>query len=383
MRHFSISCSISIFILVFFCGCGQAESLGDALESTLSGLPLQEWQSAYDQAFPQGEDFHTLILRLARGEMRLDAETLLRSLSSRFLNALAASAWRLARLIVPAVFCGVMQRLRASFAKETLGETLSAACFLLLAGCMAQDLGEHLLLAQDAVARMADLMQALFPLLLTLLAAVGGTVGAAFFQPAVVAAGGTMTALVRSVTLPLALAAGVTAILNHLSPRMKISRLSSLFKTGASWTLGVGFTVFISVTTLQSLGAAAADGVSLRTAKYAVDHFVPVVGGMFADTMDTLVGASLLIKNALGLTGLLLLLSTAAAPMLQTLAASMLYRAGAALLEPLSDPRSGACLQDFSDILMLLFVIQLSVGAMFLLLVAQMLVVGNLTVMLR
>ena len=36
-----------------------------------------------------------------------------------------------------------------------------------------------------------------------------------------------------------------------------------------------------------------------------------------------------------------------------------------------------------NDVLMLLFVIQLSVGAMFLLLIAQMLVVGNLTVMLR
>ena len=91
MRHFSISCGISIFILVFFCGCGQAESLGDALESTLSGLPLQEWQSAYDQAFPQGEDFHTLILRLARGEMRLDAETLLRSMASRFFGSLTPS----------------------------------------------------------------------------------------------------------------------------------------------------------------------------------------------------------------------------------------------------------------------------------------------------
>ena len=40
-------------------------------------------------------------------------------------------------------------------------------------------------------------------------------------------------------------------------------------------------------------------------------------------------------------------------------------------------------MQDFSDVLMLLFVIQLSVGAMFVLLVAQMLAVGNLTVMLR
>ena len=374
---------LALFLLFFFCARSQAESLEEALKSTLGGLPLREWQEAYDQAFPQGEDFQTLILRLARGDMRLNAEALLHSLASRFFNALTASAWRLARLIVPAVFCGVMQRLKASFAKHALGDTLSAACFLLLAGCMAQDLGQHILMAQDAIARMADLMQALFPLLLTLLAAVGGTAGAAFFQPAVVAASGTMTALVRSVTLPLALSAGVTAILSHLSPRMKINRLSALFKTGATWTLGVGFTVFISVTALQSFGAAAADGISLRTAKYAMDHFVPVVGGMFADTLDTLVGASLLIKNALGLTGLLLLFSVAAVPMLQTLAAAMLYRAGAALLEPLSDVRGGACLQDFSDILMLLFVIQLSVGAMFLLLVAQMLVVGNLTVMLR
>ena len=110
---------------------------------------------------------------------------------------------------------------------------------------------------------------------------------------------------------------------------------------------------------------------------------MPVVGGMFADTMDTLVGASLLIKNAMGLTGLLLLLSTAAAPMIQTLGSVLLYRLCAALLEPLADGSVCRCVQDFSDVLMLLFVIQLSVGAMFVLLVAQMLAVGSLTVMLR
>ena len=374
-----------LFLLLLLAGPlpARAEALGDALEETLNALPLQDWQSAYDRAFPQGEALRPLLLRLARGEAAVDTETLLRSLAAQFLGAVTGSAWRLARLLPPAIFCGILQRLRASFARQALGDALSGACFLLLAGCMAQDLGQHLALAREAVARMADLMQALFPLLLTLLAAVGGTAGAAFFQPAVVAASGTMTALVRSVSLPLAVGAGVGAILNHLSPRMKLSRLTALFRSGAAWTLGVGFTVFISVTALQSLGAAAADGVSLRTAKYAVDHFVPVVGGMVADTMDTLVGASLLIKNALGVTGLLALLATASGPMLQTLAAVALYRASAALLEPLSDLRAGKLMQDFSDVLMLLFIIQLSVGAMFLLLVAQMLVVGNLTVMLR
>ena len=374
---------IAALLLLALLPCARAEGLEETLQSTLGTLPLAEWQRAYDEAFPEGEKLETLLLHLARGERAMDPEALLRALAGGLLRAVTGSMWRLARLIAPAVVCGVMQRMKGAFARPALEEAVNGACFLMLAGCMAQDLSQHIRLSQDAVERIADLMQALFPLLLTLLAAVGGTAGAAMFQPAVVAASGTMTHLVRSVTLPLALGAGVVTVLKHVSPRMRLGRLSGLLKTAASWTLGGSFTVFISVEALQTFGAAAADGISIRTAKYAVDHFVPVVGGMFADTMDTLVGASLLIKNALGITGLMLLLAAAAGPLLQTLAAAMVYRAGAALLEPLSDGRASACLQDFSDILMLLFVIQLSVGAMFLLLVAQMLVVGNLTVMLR
>lgn len=372
-----------LLLLLCLCLPARGEGLEGALSAALDQLPLQSLQSAYDQAFPQGEGLRETLLRLARGEMALDGETLLRQMAGALLGALRGSLWRLIRLAAPAILCGVLEQLRSAFAKAAVGEIVGAACFLLLAGCMAQDLGAHMALASAAVSRMADLMQTLFPLLLTLLAAVGGTAGAAFFQPAVAAACGTMTALVRSLTLPLALSAAVAAILQHLSPRVRIGRLAAFLKSGASWTLGVSFTVFISVTALQSLGAAAADGVSLRTAKYAVDNLVPVVGGMFADTMDTLVGASLLIKNALGLTGLLLLLFTAGGPMLQTLAAVLVYRAAAALLEPVADSRVCACIQDFSDVLMLFFIIQLSVGAMFLLLIAQILAVGNWTVMLR
>ena len=370
---------------LFFFGMASAgaESLEGALEETLEGLPLDFWQASYENAFPAGESFREFLLRLSRGEAALDGEALLQALGQKFLGAVSSSLGRMAGLLIPAVFFGVLDRLRGSFSHEALGEVLHSGCFLLLAVLLAGDLQMYMALAGENITRMADLMQGLFPLLLTLLAAVGATAGAAFFQQAIVAACGTMTALVRSWTLPLALAGGLTTLLDRLSPRMHVKRLSLLFQSAAKWLLGVGFTVFLSVTALQALGTAAVDGVSLRTAKYAVDHFVPVVGGMFADTMDTLVGASLLIKNSLGITGLLLLMVTAAGPLLQTLAAALLYRCAAALLEPVAQPRFSGCMQDFSGVLMLLFVIQLTVGAMFLLLVAQMLVVGNLTVMLR
>lgn len=375
-----------LFCLLFFFllfPSARGQELDTALADTLSSLPLAPWEEAYQSAFPEGEDLRGLILRLARGEIVLQGETLFRALADSLFRELSGSAQSCLQLMVPAIFLGVLEKIRGSFSRAALGESLQAACCLMLSAAMARDLGTHMRLSQQSVSNMADLMQALFPLLLTLLAAVGGTAGAAFFQPTVAAACGTMTALVRHVTLPLALAGALSAILNHLSPRMQVGRLSRLFQTIAKWTLGVSFTIFLSVSALQSLGAAAADGVSIRTAKYAVDHFVPVVGGMFADTMDTLVGASLLIKNALGITGLMLLLSAAAGPLIQTLSAVMLYRACAALLQPVTSPDISACIQDFSDVLMLFFIIQLSVAAMFLLLAAQMLAVGNLTVMLR
>ena len=125
------------------------------------------------------------------------------------------------------------------------------------------------------------------------------------------------------------------------------------------------------------------DGISIRTMKYAVNNFVPVVGGMFADTMDTLIGSGLLVKNALGVTGLVGLVLLSAGPMFETLCAAFVYRLSGALLELVAPKRLCTCMDRFASVLTLFFVIELSVGAMFFLLAAQLLAAGNLIVMLR
>ena len=122
---------------------------------------------------------------------------------------------------------------------------------------------------------------------------------------------------------------------------------------------------------------------SIRTAKYAMDNFIPIVGGMFADTVDTLVGCSLLVENAVGVLGLLVLLLKLLTPLLRTVAALFLYRAASAVLQPVADSPLCRCIGEFGEVFSLLFIIELSVGAMFMLLCAEMLTVGTMTVMLR
>lgn len=361
----------------------QAEELEKGLENVLDSLSVAEFQKAVDSVTTEHIDVKDTVLKLARGEITWDFGKLLDSLGKSLLSALTGSLWRITRVLVPAVLCGILMHMRGAFARDAVAEISRYVCFLLVAIFMVQDLTEHIALAQRTIDLLSGAMQNLFPLLLTLLAAVGGTASAAFFQPAVVAASGTMTSLIRNVTMPFAVGAAVLIILDHVSEKLHVSRLASLFKQMANWTLGVSFTVFIGVTMVQGLGTAAVDGVSIRTAKYAIDNFVPIVGGMFADTVDTLVGCSLLIKNALGTTGLMVLVGICISPMIQSLCAVLIYRISAAIMQPVAESNIVDCLYDFSNVLMLLFIIQLSISAMFLLLIAQMLVVGNLTVMLR
>jgi len=145
----------------------------------------------------------------------------------------------------------------------------------------------------------------------------------------------------------------------------------------------VSFTVFLGAMSLQGVCSASIDGVAIRAAKYAVDNFVPIVGGMFSDTMDTLVGCTLIVKNALGVTCALVLLGSVFAPLIRSAAVVFVMKLSAALLEPVAQAEVIQAIGDFSRTIVLFLVTTLCVCTMYFLLIVQLLLVGNLTVLLR
>ena len=345
-----------------------AQTVSEGLIEVVGTLDLDALAAAAEDVPWLEGGVEQVITRLASGQAALTADEALRWLMDEAAGVLRRSVWRITRLLVPALLAAAAELIAAP--GKAAGKAARYAGLIMTMAFLVVDLREHVALAEESVGRMSEMMQAIFPLMVTLLAAVGGTASSAFYQPAVMAAAGSMTTLISHVTLPFA-------------DGLRISRLRRLLRQVAEWTLGFGFTVFIGVMTVQGVSAAAVDGVSIRTAKYAMDNFIPIVGGMFADTVDTLVGCSLIVQNAVGVLGLILLLGALAAPLLRTVVTMFLYRAASALLQPIGDSPLARGMGDYAEVFSLLFIIQLSVGAMFLLLVAQLLTVANLTVMLR
>ena len=67
--------------------------------------------------------------------------------------------------------------------------------------------------------------------------------------------------------------------------------------------LGLFFTIFLGVISVQGASAAVTDGITLKTAKFITGNFIPVIGRMFSDATDTVISASVLLKNTVGIAG--------------------------------------------------------------------------------
>lgn len=350
---------------------GLAGLLREETERLLSEMDLAPLQKAVP-----GLDVASLLESAAQGGAALPAGELLSAAGAALAGNLRSLAPRMVRVVGLAVLSAGLLRLRAAAADDGAARLLQLMTYLCMALPAAADAAQLLQAGREAAERMVDLFAALLPTMLALLTAMGGAQSAAQMQSLGLLATGTLAGFAQRALFPLLGLAAAVTVVSRLAPQIRLASTGKLLRSIVHWALGVGFTLFLGVLTVQGATSASYDGVTMRAAKYAVDKFVPVVGGAFKDTADTLVGCSIVVKNAVGavgLAGLLLILLGPCAQVLLTIAA---YRLCAAAIEPLGAERIGPALQDFADILTTLFILMISIGAMFFVFVAALMRMG-------
>jgi stage III sporulation protein AE len=193
----------------------------------------------------------------------------------------------------------------------------------------------------------------------------------------------TIGTLIHLVVFPLLFFSAVLHLVSSITDRYKVTQLANFLRTVGVSLLGGLLTLFLGVLSVQGATGAVADGVALRTAKFLSGNFLPVVGRIFSDAADTVLSASLLVKNAVGLAGVIILLFLCAFPAVKILTLAIIYNLSAAVLQPLGDSPIVTCLQTIGKTLVFVFAALASVGLMFFLAVTIILTAGNASIMMR
>ncbi|MDI3327659.1 MAG: stage III sporulation protein AE [Alicyclobacillaceae bacterium] len=307
----------------------------------------------------------------------------LQGLAKFLLDEWGKSLGLLGMLILLAMFSAVLETLQDSFARPEVSKIAFAGVYLTLLVLAVQSFFGAVSSAREAVQTMIDFMLAVLPMMTALLAAVGALSTAAVFHPLMIAATHAVSYVTHAVVIPLIFFSAVLDITSLLSERYRATQLAGVLRTAAVTVLGLCLTVFLGVVAVSGGARAVADGVAIRIAKFATASLVPVVGKMFSDATETVVGASLLLKNAVGLAGAVVVLLICAFPALKIVATAMVYNIAGALLQPLGISLLSQCLGTIGKSLLVLFAAVATVGMMFFLALTAMIAAGNLSVMVR
>jgi len=333
-------------------------------------------------AFPS-HNFMEMLVGLTTGELDLSVNDVLNIVVSQLFKDVVANLSLLGKLVILAVICALLQNLSGAFEKATTGKLTYSVVYLALVAIAVGSFTIALNTGCKAIDSMVGFLELLMPVILTLLIGVGAVASTAVFHPVIFMAVSVTGTVVKNIIFPLIFFAAVLSIVSNLSEKFRVSQLAGLLKTVAMSVLGLLTTVFLGVLSIKGVAAAVADGVVIRTAKYATSAFVPVVGGMFSDALESVISTSLLIKNTLGLAGIIIIFFLALIPLLKILAIAFIYKLAGALIQPIGDPQLADCLGALGNSLLLVFAAVGTACLLFFFAVAITVGLGDLTIMFR
>jgi len=330
-----------------------------------------------------GYDPGKIIEDMSSGKMSFN----LKGIFARILNAFFKEVYQnlniLIKLIVLAALCAVLKNLQSSFLSDSVGELAFYVCYMVVVSVLLASFCTVMKLGRSIIESMVSFMQAIIPVFTTLLASSGNLVSGGLFQPILILVVEVAGTILKDVLIPLIFFSAILSILNNISDKVQLSKLSGFIKQISGWCIGIILTVFVAIISLQGSLGAVIDGVTSKTTKFAISAFVPVAGKYLADAADTVLGCTLLIKNAAGAAAMIGLMVICIIPILKMSAILILYRLTCALIEPFSEKRITGCINEIAGCLTHVIGIAVSVTLMFLVSITVIIGAGNISAMVR
>ncbi|MDF2591827.1 MAG: Sporulation stage protein [Clostridia bacterium] len=366
-----------------------ADDTDKIIKDQMDALDIDEIQSFADQVNKQADgampviDIKEMIMGLFKGEPIVNVQSLILGLGKLLIKEVILNFNVMGQIIVLAVFCAVLQNLHGAFEGTSVSKLAYSACYILIAIISIKSFMAAMNIGSQAIDTMVNYTQALFPTMIALLVAVGGITSSTVFQPIIFGSISMIITAIKYLVIPLVYFSAVLSLLNNLTEGIKVERLATLLRQFAVGILGVMLTVFLGVISVQGVASSSVDGMTIKTAKFAMDKFVPIVGKFLNDAFDTVVSCSMLIKNGIGIAGLIVLLMICLFPLIKIFSIIVIYKVTSALIEPILDNQIVNCLNDMGNSLLIIFSAVVSVGVLFFVFITVIMGVGNMTVMLR
>lgn len=270
-----------------------------------------------------------------------------------------------ASILVLALLSSIIKSLENSFSSSAISKISNYIIFITVVTLALVSFKDVLGICYSTIESVIGLVNVVIPIIIALLVLMGLPITSTALNPIFIGGIAAINIVFKNfifVTISMAFA---ILVINNLSDNIKLNRLSSFIKQINVVALGAVFTVYLGLVSIQGLYVTSFDKFSVKTAKFAIGNFIPVVGGFVSDSVDILLSSSQLIKNVFGGIGLVVLVGICIVPIIKIIGVILVYKVCSIAIEPIGESNIATFLNEVANLLMVILATIIAVTIMF------------------
>ncbi len=330
--------------LFLFLWCPQKVMAQDILGEIMDELDLEDVQEQTEE-LPEKYDFQSLVEAFVeQGTDGIDGGEICQYVFDLFFYEIAAAKPLFIQLVCIALLFALFGRVLAcgqNYVSEIGFFVVYTGIVLLLLESFSL-IGE---VVENGVSKMVSFMTAFIPTYATTLLLSGNASSAGAFYELAFGLIYLLELGMKFLFLPGVHIFVLFLMMDNLFQETKLSKLAQLLEDLIRLLLKVGVAAVVGLGVVQSLIAPAKDRLSTSGLYHGLSA-IPGVGNTVSATGELLVGCGIMIKNSVGVAGLILLCVLCCTPVLKVFCFYIMYRFTAAFLWPFCDKRIAQCVHD-------------------------------------
>ena len=340
-----------------------------------------EKSKEYSNEFFEDIEIQELLNNAIKGEV--DNSTIIRKIINLLGKEINLNVKVTISVFVIILIHSILKSVSESLEHEEIGKLIYYAQYIMIVTIIMANFTDVIKLVQDTANNLIGFMNLLVPLLIALMLYTGSITTSTVLEPVILFMVNLVGNLIRDLIIPFILVYTSLVIISKISDKVQISNISKLMKSSIVWILGFVLTIFVGVVSLEGTLSSSVDGITAKTTKTIVSSTIPVVGKILGDAVDSVLGCGVILKNAIGIVGVVIIIGICVIPIIKIFVISLGYKILSIVVQPIGDSKVVGLLEQVGDIFKILLGILCAISFMLIIGTTLVLRMSNASVMFR
>ena len=292
-------------------------------------------------------DFNTIFEESLQG--KLSQNIIINTVGKILGTELKESLKMLVSILLIIIIYGLMKNISENLGNNQTGKIGHFFQIIILITALMEVYTHILQIVKETLETISSFTYMLLPLFISLSISTGNITAATGIQSVILVSINIITTFINQILIPIIIVATVIGIISNISDEVHMNRLSKYMKSTIIWILCIFLTIFTCVLSLESNLGQGIDQFTSKTTKTAVSTFVPVVGKILGDTVESVLGCTNIIKNAVGTLGVIGTIFIAATPLIRVGLTTLFIYLISGLAEIVADEKIVYVLEQMGD----------------------------------